>query len=306
MIRETLDKVVQRYRKLRFGSAVSGILHTPPLRLAANGPTLLSMVHHRDVCAYLLAAKSFAARVPPSRVVVVADPSLTPQDRETLQQHIAGLEISDAAAWHDRRLPKGGTWERLTAIAYEVRNGYVIQVDADTVALDELDEVATAVAANRAFLLTSEDGLRLNDLAAATRWAKGRAATVQHVQIQAEANLDSLAGAHWRYARACSGFAGFPRGSFTREWLYQVTDAMVGRIGARWSEWGTEQVTSNLVCASQPNALLLPHPKYCNADKRTPATVFVHFIGYARFTSSRYEEAARSFIRDARKALAAG
>jgi hypothetical protein len=72
---------------------------------------------------------------------------------------------------------------------------------------------------------------------------------------------------------------------------------MRSRLGDRWAEWGTEQVTSNLICASQPKALLLPNPKYCNADLEQSNSEFLHFIGYARFTTSRYADLARAVSR---------
>ena len=76
--------------------AVRRMLDTPPLVTSADGPTVLSMVHHRDVLPYLLAIKSFVRHVPSSRIVVIADPTITTFDRTVLSQHIPALDLRDA------------------------------------------------------------------------------------------------------------------------------------------------------------------------------------------------------------------
>lgn len=298
---ETFAKVLGHYRRLRFQSAVRQIVDTPPL--APRGGldyTLLSLCNHRDVHAYLLAAKTFARKLPPSRVVVVADPTLNDHDKALMREHIPGIEIVDVTKYRDPELPVGACWERLIAISYENARSYVIQLDADTVTLGRIDEVQSAVQSNRAFLLASESNIDIIDLETAAAWARPRAERIQHVQIQAEANFDALQGGHWRYARACAGFSGFPRGSFTVDTLKEISAAISSRIGRRWHEWGSEQVTSNLVGASQPGAVILPHPKYCNADQESAATAFLHFIGYVRFATPRYATVTREMIRQLR------
>lgn len=299
MIIDKIGALAQRYRRMRFQRAVRDINKAAPLRLSPSAKaTLLSMVQHRDVNAYLLAAKTFARRIIPRRVIIVADPSLTPDDRRTIEAGINGVEFIEALSLRQPGLPSGGCWERLIAIAQEAQQDYVVQLDADTVTLGRLDEVALAIESDRAFLLASEPHLAISELGTATAWAKHRAGQISHIQIQAEANLDALGGTSWRYVRACAAFAGFPARSFGIESLREVTSAMNGRLGNRWNEWGTEQVTSNLVCASQPGAVLLPNPKYCNADLEAPDTEFLHFIGYARFTTSRYADLARAMCQE--------
>ena len=41
---------------------------------------------------------------------------------------------------------------------------------------------------------------------------------------------------------------------------------MTAELGSRWTEWGTEQVTSNYVVANSPEAMVLPYPKYACFD----------------------------------------
>lgn len=297
MIRKKLGALMARYRRLRYEAASRLIVDTPPLEPNADGRyTMLSLVNHRDVFAYLVAAKTFAARLAPRRVILVADPTLTDKDQALLRTQVRSIEILDARDFRVTGLPVGGCWERLIAIGSVVPTDYTIQLDADTVTVDLIEDVQSAVMGNRAFMLASDDNLSVVDLDSAMRWARPRAVAIDHVQIQAEANFDALSPARWRYARGCAGFSGFPRGAFTVDMLHEVSRAMVSRIGERWQTWGSEQVMSNLICASQPDAMLLPHPKYCNADREVEGTAFLHFIGYVRFASSRYEDVTRAMI----------
>ncbi|KAB2927598.1 MAG: hypothetical protein F9K30_03465 [Dechloromonas sp.] len=266
---------------------------TPVLKTCQGGPALLSMVHHRDVLSYLLAAKSFARFIIPAKVVIVADPSITVADREMLKRHIPDICFRNAAEFHCPELPKGGTWERLTAIAEYAQDNFVIQLDADTVATKPMPEVEQAVRDNYAFLLGTEDIQKIESLAEIASWAKGRLTGNDHVQLVAESVLDRFPDQqHWKYVRACSGFAGFPHGGFDKDKLIKVSQEMGALLGDRWSEWGTEQFSSNLVLASMEGAKLLPHPKYCAPHRANGDTAFRHFIGYVRHTTPLYGDLA--------------
>lgn len=287
----------ERFNRVLFKRAAMGIRMVGPARFRESKLTVLSMVNHRDVDAYLVALKSFCHNVSVGRAVLIADPTLTEEDKAVLREHAPGLEMRDARQYHDGLMPKGGTWERLAAISDEVANGYVTQLDADTVSLAPLEEVGAAMAANRAFLLASTGSADIAPCTEMARRAKARVPGDTHIQTWAEASLDVLP-ATYMYARACSGFAGFPRGSFDRKELVDISRRMQHVLGERWNTWGTEQVTSNVVCASQPGAQLMPHPRYCNANyEQLGATVFLHFIGYARYRDARYREVTKEVIR---------
>ena len=259
------------------------------VRTWPEGPILLSMVQHRDVMPYLLAVKSFSRFIPPSKIVIIADPSITIADRNLLVRHIADICFRDAATFHCDELPKGGTWERLTAIAEYVKEGYVIQLDADTVATRPMPEVAQAVRNNIPFLLGTEDVQQIQYAAEVATWAKSRLSGHDQVQLVAESMLDRLSNQkRWRYVRACSGFAGFPRDSFAKEDLICISKEMGLLMDTRWTEWGTEQFSSNLVLATMADAQVLPHPKYCAPHRANGDTAFRHFIGYVRYATPLY------------------
>ena len=111
-----------------------------------------------------------------------------------------------------------------------------------------------------------------------------------HVQVVAEAHFNRLRDFEsLHYVRGCSGFAGFARRSFTREFVEEISAQMRSALGDRWTEWGSEQVMSNIVVANIPGAVVLPHPKYADCHKMKPQlTEFIHFIGSCRFDGENY------------------
>jgi hypothetical protein len=290
------SRVTDALNRWRFEAAVQGVLATPPLRPGDRPFAALSMVQKRDVAPYLLAIKSFARQARPGRIVVVADPTLDEQDRAVIRWHVPGVEIRDAAAFRRPAVPVGGTWERLCAIAEMNQETSVVQIDADTVTLGYPHEVIEGALAGQSFVLRPEPDAEIVDLASAAATGREILKRTRHVQAVSEARIDELDGAY-RYVRGCSGFTGFGRGALTPDGLDAVSAQMRALHGARWDEWGTEQIASNLLAASAPGAFMLPHPRYCNGDGLKPATVLVHFIGYLRFKGRDYERCARQAIR---------
>lgn len=295
-------RVGELINRWRFNRAVRAIRGTPPIYLSDKGVIALSMVQHRDVDAYLLAIKSFLRHITASRVVVVADPTLSAKDRAIFVEHIPAIEFREAAEFRKPGIPAGGCWERLCAISEYVATDYVIQLDADTVAVAPLEEVAEAVARATPFTLGTEDRQNIQTCSEISAWARQRLTDGEHVQVIAESLLDQVDGAQeLRYVRGCAGFAGYPKGSFNFDRLGDLSGRMAAVMGLRWTQWGTEQFTSNLLLASMSNFRLLPHPKYCAPHRRDEGTVFMHFIGYVRFTTPLYATLARRIVGELRQ-----
>jgi hypothetical protein len=252
---------------------------------------VLSQVQHKDVLLLLLAVKSFARQVRPRTVCVLNDGSLSANDRAVLREHIPGVNLLELAEFRSAICPRGGTWERLLAIASLVRDHYVIQLDSDTLTIGLIEEVRHCIERQSAFALGTWNNQKIETMRKRCETARKLAhQTDSHVQVVAEANLDKLDDFEsLRYVRGCSGFAGFARQSFTRELVEEISGQMQAAIGAKWSEWGSEQVMSNIVIANIPNAIVLPHPKYADCHKMQPAvTEFIHFIGSCRFDDGNY------------------
>lgn len=292
-------RLAERFHRARFGWVVRAMRNTVPLRPGTEDFTALSMVHHRDVLPYLLALKSFAGHMRPARVVLVADPTLDPADRSLLRAHVPHIEIREAAEFQRDGIPKGGCWERLSAISHYAQRGYVVQLDADTVTLDDLAAVRQAIRDRVSFTLGTEDVQPI--LSCAEMAAEAQKIVDGHagIQLLAEASLDRLdRTGRFRYARGCAGFAGFAQGAVNPDLVLEVSCRMSTILDKKWSAWGTEQFASNLLVCSSPGGRLLPHPDYCAPTRLTPKTVFLHFIGFIRFRDGLYARTAQRLSRE--------
>src|SRR5438046_5027391 len=132
---------------------IAAIRDTPRVQAMDTGLMLFSMLRHSDVLMYLVAIKSVYSRLGPSLITILDDGSFTETDRELLQAHLSGIRFLHINTVNTERVPTGGTWERLLSIIDLTDDHYVIQVDADIVALGQLDEVLGCIRDNRAFTL---------------------------------------------------------------------------------------------------------------------------------------------------------
>ena len=252
---------------------------------------LLSQLQHKDMLMFLLAVKSFARQIRPRAVFVLNDGSLSNEDRALLGAHVPGTTVLELPQFRSATCPTGGCWERLLAISMLVRDYYVIQLDSDTLSVGPIDEVRDCVQRQTAFALGTWDNQECEEMR--EQWettARRKPGPGSHVQIVAEANFHKLRDFETlRYIRGCAGFAGFPRRSFKREFVERISGEMRAAIGNKWTEWGSEQVMSNIVVANIPGAVVLPHPKYADCQNmRLGETAFIHFIGSCRFEGGTY------------------
>ena len=288
------------YHRFFYDLAVRRILDTPPLAAGAMPLTVLSMVHNRDVMAYLVAIKSFARYVNPRQIVVVCDPSITAIDRDNLQAHIPHIILRHADEFTHPNIPRGGTWERLYAISEYSRNSYVIQLDADTITMLPPVEVIDAVMSKAAFVMSGNPGNVIMSLQEtednAASW--GPPEPVMNMQATVERSMaTSNLPAQARYVRGCSGFTGFPASDTMTDELLQFSKIMQARHGKRWEEWGTEQITSNYLVANARDTTVLPFLSYGTPDVLHAESIMTHFIGFMRFTSDKYRVATIQTIR---------
>lgn len=294
------EQVIWHAKRVMHDRRARAVLATPPVSAHDDGVEIFSMIGTRVLLPYLVAAKSFAAALGRGRIVILDDGTLTARDRAVLARHLGDPEVLRAEAVDTGACPRGGTWERLLTILDRRRDAYVVQLDSDTVTTGAaVDEVRAAIAANRSFSLRGEAGAALMGAAA---FAATRAAPPPgplHVQRAFEAVVEQVAIPGLRYFRGCSGFAGFARGSAGRTLAEAASREGERLLGsARWREWGTEQITSNLVVANEPDPLLLPYDRYLNFwDQGVPAEArLVHFLGTCRFHGRAYADATRAAI----------
>jgi hypothetical protein len=304
-----LDIIVRRAREWQHGRAARGVLDTPPVVPRDDGLILFSMIGRRVLLPFLVAAKSLHAHLRRGRFVLLDDGSLGEADRATLRRHLGAPEILSIHDIETRGCPRGGTWERLLTILDLRERHYVIQFDSDTVTCGSLPEVAAAIEGGRSFTLRGEAQSELLPTEAFVRSRDGEKGSGKvHVQEAIEAAMDQVRVSGLsvpKYVRGCSGFAGFAPSAGGRalaEAFSGEAERLVGR--ERWSEWGSEQVTSNFVIANEPDPLLLSYDRYLNfwnenlpADRR-----LVHFIGTWRFHRGAYLAETRKAIDRLRRA----
>ncbi|MCT8002574.1 glycosyltransferase family 2 protein [Sphingomonas sanguinis] len=297
-LRHIGDRLVREVRMRAHLHEARRVLATPPIRPQQDGVVLMSMIGSRVLLPYLVAVKSLHRHLGMGRIVLIDDGSLTDNDKRVLAHHCGSPDIIPIGTIDTGQCPRGGTWERLLTLLDLRAGDYVIQLDSDTVTIGDLPEIRSAIAANADFiLLGGEDAeaaglLPLPDFTA-RRYPDGPSAPPAHIQRMIESRLASYPDAALHhYVRGCSGFAGFARGGpasrveatrFSRH-----AEALVGP--AIWSQWGSEQVTSNFLLANEPGVRLLPYARYTNywRQKASGDERFVHFIGTYRYSGPSY------------------
>ena len=298
LINRIIQRIKRDYFKSRHHKVALKIMATQPAVRGDLPFMLLSMVHTRDVYVYLVAVKSFIHFANPQRIVVVCDPSITDADRDAFKRQVPHIELRRADEFTHPDIPRGGTWERLFAISEYVRDNYVIQLDADTLTVRQIPEVLEAIRSQAGFVLGEMPDTPIRALPAARENALPWMHPAAHIQGVAETEM-ALVGLPENavYIRGCSGFSGFPRSDTMRETMLDFSRRMSAKLGNRWTEWGTEQVTSNYIASNMPGTRALPYPKYATPDEATAETAFFHFIGSMRFINNKYEVTSRQAIR---------
>jgi hypothetical protein len=288
----------------RFDWQCRDILRTPPLCLRPRPIRIVSMVRTEHVRMYLLSIKSFYRHVPGGQVTIMDDGSLTAADKSLLAKHVKGVEIMRLDSVHTGPCPRGGCWERLLYILDLSADAYVVQLDSDILTTGPVPEVVAAIEQNSSFTLNSGEGTRIMSVEeAAALVAKHDSRQLQFQVEQLLPRLPSEAGGR-RYVRGSAGFAGFAKGAHTRAAAEAYSRAMGNLLGARWSEWGTEQTASNYLVANAPGGRVLSWPTYACFEPSLDAAQanLLHFFGSWRFDRGTYAKRARRVIEELRSA----
>lgn len=299
------NKINRLWKERALRKAAAPVMETPPIAPSDDGLVLFSMIGSKVILPYLIAVKSLHGRLRRGRVAILDDGTLTPADRDVLDAHLGGPSVVSINDVDTGPCPRGGTWERLLTLLDMRASDYVIQLDSDTVTLAEVPDIVSAVAANRSFTLRGGPDSRLlpfDEMAGLTEDDEFLYNPKAHVQAAIECGLDRISLpmiANPLYVRGCSGFAGFARGGGGRTLAEAFSREATRLLGAeRWARWGTEQVTSNVVVANEPDPLLLPYEHYLNFwNEGVPSDArFVHFIGSYRFHGQAYLNATKAAI----------
>lgn len=281
------------YRRLN--RSLAPILNTAPIAAVQSGTyTAVSQVCKRDILLYLLAAKSFFRFVPPRRIVALNDGSLDASDQELIAAHLPGCEFVSIADIDSSPCPRRGCWERLHLVIELSKTDYVIQLDSDTITLKAPTALIEYVKSSTSFAQGTLDGTRVLPMEEHCTMLRQIARPDSHVQVAAEANFPNLSRyRELKYIRGCAGFSGFAQGSVDRTLMLELNQEFQSLLGPnKWSEWGSEQVMSNLLVANSPKATVLPYPSYgaFHRAKNIAESVFLHFMGPDRFFRNTYGE----------------
>jgi hypothetical protein len=295
-----LYRAKELLKRTWFDQICRDVLSTVPIHTKKSDLVIVTMVSHRDLLMYLIAIKSIYNYINNGEIVILNDGTLTEQDIALLKQHISFLAIYNVDDIKTGKCPKCGTWERFFLISEYIKDYYVIQIDSDTVTIGEIPEITKCLKDNNSFILGTEVSQNFQPIRDTSKRMKLEDSP--HVQVIAEKNLDKLEHSdRLMYARGCSGFAGFAKGSFSWSNVENFSQRMSAIVGEKWIEWGSEQVATNFIIANSPYARVLPYPKYASyyphLEVNYSNSSFLHFIGKNRFENNFYIEKARDAIK---------
>ncbi len=286
-------------RFAKFNFQVRAVKRTRPIQCdLTSNVVCVSHIGKRYLYAYLLAIKSLANYVSLKKIIAVDDLSLSETDKTLLKEHVPEIDIRAISSVPNTKCPSGGDWEGFLLIGEAAKDHYCIMLDADTVSVADVPEVADAISANRSFTLgtwKNQSVVPIEQVCASVASNPSK-----HVQVQSERNLVRLPGAQrLKYVRGCGGFAGFCSGNAFRADIEEFSgelDSILGRD--KWAEWGSQQVASNYFVANSDNAVVLPFPKYASYGPSVDpdGCAFIHFIGSYRFVDGTYARVAKRVI----------
>lgn len=295
------ERILRKFRQEGVKKALNEVLQTPSFASDPHAEIIIvSQLHKAAILMALVALKSFVRKLPSARLELLDDGSLDKDDYLLLEQHLPGANVIKIQDVNVRDCPRGGTWERLIRIQELTAEGYVIQVDTDTLTINDIGEVLTCVSKNQAFTIGGPEWPKKAALEEIKVFADNHKSS--HIQIESEKQLVNVKSIDLDgYFRGCSAFAGFPKNSNLMQPLNDFSKEMEQFVGSRWTEWGTEQFSSNVMISLCEDAVALPWPKYQNFGfpfygplTKSPAQVkdvsVIHFIGTNRYRKNVYRQ----------------
>jgi hypothetical protein len=284
-------------KKQHFYHLTRGILDTPPMPVRDAPWSIISMVSNSDVQMYLLAIKSFYARIERGKLLAIIDDDMPEASRDALRTHFPGIGFSILEDISTGLCQRGGTWERLIYVLNHSEKEYAIQLDCDTLTFGDISEAIDCIENNIPFTL-GHRGEPIRTLQEAA--AQAREINSDHIVIATQRLLDRYPqNGELKYVRGSSGFTGFAKRGFARLGIDEFHRELEGHLGARWKEWGTEQCGSNFAVANSPGAVVLPYPKYGSFEPNLERgkSTFLHFIGTYRYIDNYFASRAQDVIK---------
>lgn len=286
----------KKMKQARFYRQTRAIFDTPPMPVIDAPWTIASIVTGNHVQMYLLAMKSFYARLGRGKIVLLTNRETIAESGSVLERHFPGIRFVLLNDIDTGACQRGGCWERLIYLIDRSQQEYAIQLDSDTLTIGDIPEVLHCAENNIPFASVG----RAREFVSLPKAAEeARAVEGGYVGLDIERLFDRYPGGEaLKYVRGSAGFAGFSKGGANRAMIEDFHHNMAKLMGARWSEWGTEQCASNFAIANSPGAIVLPHPKYAIFTPRVVRgrSAFIHFIGSHRYLDDYYALRGQEFI----------
>lgn len=293
-----LYKLREQIKRIWFNINCRDVFSTPPISPKKGRIAIQIMTSHLDMVMALLAVKSLYYFLKEGEIFILNDGTLTAKDKDILHYHLSPEQIVPIGNIDTGRCPKGNTWERFLLTTELVKDKYVFQMDSDTLTINSIPEIIQCINDNRSFAPPGEKGNVINPMIDICRRAKK--VYSNHVVVVAEKSFDRLKNfENLNYVRACSGYAGYGKGSFSKKEVEEFSIEMESLIGSKWREWGSEQVASNYIIANIPGAVILPYDKYTLFEPGIDyeKASYIHFIGTHRFKEGVYIELSKQIIK---------
>ncbi|MGF1723872.1 hypothetical protein [Photobacterium nomapromontoriensis] len=297
------QRIITKFNQFSCVKTLRKVAFTAPVVYSSNhNVVVLSMVGKRVVYDYLVAVKSFLLYVDVKEVHVLSDGSLDDKDEAIIRQHVPDIIIHYKDELDMTNLPKGNCWERLVMLLSLAKESYVIQLDADIVINGEMSEVSQAIVEEHGFILGNDkwrNPVTMQEMAEIAKEWKSC-----HIQGFSEQHFDRLPlfkDMNSHYFRGCAAFIGLPASESYLPILRQFSMQMEKAIGNKWHLWGSEQVSSNVMCSLSPGMTMLSWPKYQTylfPHSKLPVeeASLIHFMGTYRYHNQKYKKIAHLVI----------
>ncbi|MBF0522906.1 MAG: hypothetical protein HQL24_07635 [Candidatus Omnitrophica bacterium] len=296
--------------RTRFYFYCQDIFKTPPIETKKDGILILSLVSRRDVCMYLVAAKSFYHHFKIGSFTVINDGSLSDAHIKLFKNHIPQIKIVHIDEIPNAICPKGGCWERLLFAADHNQFEQVLVLDADMLTQAAIPDVVECLKNNQSFIMGLKENQQVQTMEEVFLEEKakyaGKNLSNQAFQFVFEARLNEITNYQRRlYLKGSGGFNAFAKSSISRGKVEGLSKEMESVFGQLWHSWGSEQIAVCCLIADTPKSKILPYPKYAifygKSDVDYNASAVLHFVGTHRFYKNYYAQRAARFIKSIRK-----
>jgi len=232
-----LYSLKRKIRESQFDAFCRNVKRSAPVASDPTGPFVVTLLHNAAVTQYLIAIKSFAQFSSGWDFAILNDGTLSERNIDCLRYHIKGVKIFKISDVADRRLPRGGCWERLTLVSQLSDQKFVVQIDSDTITRNPIPEVQQYVSDGTPFTLAGHPLTRVvSNEEVSDGWKNTNAIAVQS---QAERAMGAFSTLWPMYASGCAAFSGYPKKSLPIDEVVRVSNTFQNALGNTWDSWGS-------------------------------------------------------------------